>query len=417
MCVSPFLSLADLSQLVRCSRRFNGVVRRERSRGLQLEGQATIAPFSSSSLNHHVLSIALQRHSKSRVFVTRQALHNLKACPQLTALSLELPNYMDSDKLMQGQEIEQFVNTLTSILPTRLHSFSASLGCDRAFCWALFAALSVMPQLTELSFRTAYATLVLPLAVLHKLPHLRKLGLSSIDWSAALLEEVKQLSQLRELRLHGLGLQGVITLCQPPHSLQLETIELLSGTYLNSTGMQALLQLSTLTALDPGFLGPEAWPLFPRLPLLQKLSVKYYDVLTVDHLSLLSASLSHCGSLRDLSLQLFLNPEVAEEQQRAGWADLLRSIPNVRRLAVSHSQLTPMRAVLPLHLPLLEELSLSGWDLPEVVLPQLAHPNIRQIQLRSYGGKFPEEQVRALIHSKQLPKLERISCIDPPEDV
>jgi hypothetical protein len=114
---------------------------------------------------------------------------------------------------------------------------------------------------------------------------------------------------------------------------------------------------------------------------------------------------------------LFLNPEVAEEQQRAGWTDLLRSIPNVRRLAVSHSQLTPMRAVLPAHLPLLEELSLSGWDLPEVVVPQLAHPNVRQIQLRSYGGKFPEEQVRALIHSKQLPKLERISCIDPPEDV
>jgi hypothetical protein len=414
-CVLPFLSLVDLSQLVRCSRRFNSAARKERGRGLQLEGDAAIAPFSSSPLNHHVSSVALRRHYTSAMFVTQQTLRNLKDSRQLTALSLELPNHMDSDKLMQGQATEQFGNTFTSILPTQLRSFRASLGCEAAFCSALFAALWVMPQLTELAYYSMNAKLALPSAVLSQLSHLRKLELGINEWTAALSAEVKQLNQLRELHLHQLKQQEVITLCEPPHALQLETIELLSRMSIDSAGMHALLQLPTLTALDPGFLAPEAWFLFSELPLLQKLSLDFYDV-TAEHLTVLSAALSHCGSLRDLSLHLSFEPEETEEQPQACWADLLRSMPNVRRLTVSHSQLTPMRAVLPLHLPLLEELSLNSWDLPEVVLPQLAHPNVRQIQLRSYGGKFPEAQVRALIHSKQLPKLERISCIDPPED-
>jgi hypothetical protein len=42
-CVLTFLSLKDLTQLVRCSRRFNAVARKERSRELHLRGSASFA--------------------------------------------------------------------------------------------------------------------------------------------------------------------------------------------------------------------------------------------------------------------------------------------------------------------------------------------------------------------------------------
>jgi hypothetical protein len=58
-CVLPFLSLADLAQLVRCSHRFCFVARKERSRSLHLKGGAIIAPSPSSDLSHHVSSLHL----------------------------------------------------------------------------------------------------------------------------------------------------------------------------------------------------------------------------------------------------------------------------------------------------------------------------------------------------------------------
>jgi hypothetical protein len=62
-CVLPFLSLADLAQLVRCSRRFNGVARKERSRGPQLESDANPAVLLLSAVGHHVSSLHLHCRS------------------------------------------------------------------------------------------------------------------------------------------------------------------------------------------------------------------------------------------------------------------------------------------------------------------------------------------------------------------
>jgi hypothetical protein len=80
-CVLPFLSLPKLAQLVRCSRRFNGLARKERSRDLHLEGESTIAPLPSSGLSHHMTSIRLQRFSEARPPVTRTTLRQLRALP------------------------------------------------------------------------------------------------------------------------------------------------------------------------------------------------------------------------------------------------------------------------------------------------------------------------------------------------
>jgi hypothetical protein len=62
-CLLPFLSLSDLAQFVRCNHRFNGVARKERSRGLHLEGGASVAPVPTSVLSHHITSIRMQRHN------------------------------------------------------------------------------------------------------------------------------------------------------------------------------------------------------------------------------------------------------------------------------------------------------------------------------------------------------------------
>jgi len=80
-CVLPFLSLPDLAQLVRCSRRFNALARKERSRGLQLKGGSTIVPPSSSTLKHHVASLHLERSSDSDAPLTLDVLRRLRGLP------------------------------------------------------------------------------------------------------------------------------------------------------------------------------------------------------------------------------------------------------------------------------------------------------------------------------------------------
>jgi hypothetical protein len=57
-CVLPFLELTDLAELVRCSRRLNGVARKERSRGLYVWGESLAVPISeSSALSHHIARV------------------------------------------------------------------------------------------------------------------------------------------------------------------------------------------------------------------------------------------------------------------------------------------------------------------------------------------------------------------------
>jgi acyl carrier protein phosphodiesterase len=104
------------------------------------------------------------------------------------------------------------------------------------------------------------------------------------------------------------------------------------------------------------------------------------------------------------------------DQIHARWTDILRSLPNVRRLRVSHRSLAPLMAVLHLHLPLLEQLALRSWDgeSPDALLTQFAHPSVRQIELSTVVVTQSKEQVRALnqawVHSVRLPNLARIIC-------
>jgi hypothetical protein len=89
-CVLPFLALKDLAQLVRCSRRFNGVARKDRSRGLQLEGEASIVSPPSSSLSHHVSSLQLRHRFLLDAPVSPDTRHQPRALPRLTAMQFIL---------------------------------------------------------------------------------------------------------------------------------------------------------------------------------------------------------------------------------------------------------------------------------------------------------------------------------------
>jgi len=72
--------------------------------------------------------------------------------------------------------------------------------------------------------------------------------------------------------------------------------------------------------------------------------------------------------------------------------------------------------MLPSHLPLLEHFwlrtKLLAADLPSLLLPQLAHPTVRHIDLYVGDAAPSEDQMRVLnqqlVHSVRLPNLERI---------
>jgi hypothetical protein len=416
-CVLAFLSLSDLALLVRCSRRFNAVARKERDRGLRLEGDASIAPLVSSSLRHHVSSIRVHRR-QSNEFVTLHTLRLLKDCPQLTALQLSLCTVEDAAALLEGQSAKQAVEALKAMLPTRLTTFDAffSDAADSTgeLCSAFCAALTAMPQLTNLFIYQSSRTMDLPPGMLTQLPRLRKLRLWRIHWTSKRLSELKQLSELRELSLFYLKPAELIELCEPPHFLQLATIAL-DGMRFDEVVMRALFHLPTLTALEHGDLQADGWPLLPQLPLLQRLMVWPKESLTAELTSSLSASLSQLPLLTDVSLlPLDFGATATPQQEQARLAEILRSLPHVRHLVVWQESLVPFLAALTGLVPQLDHLELHwGNDtLVEDILPQLAHPFVRELHLNDLEQTRSKEQLtKAWAHSASLPRLERIRYV------
>jgi hypothetical protein len=134
------------------------------------------------------------------------------------------------------------------------------------------------------------------------------------------------------------------------------------------------------------------------------------EELSAELTSSVCAVLSHCSALTDVSFGLVSFGDAAtSELIQARWTQILRSLPNVRRVCAPEGgdSILMFLAVLPLHVPLLRHLTLSNLH-AESVLPQLAHPSVRHLRLSGPYLKLSDEHVRALLHSLRLPKLERI---------
>jgi hypothetical protein len=390
LCMLGFLLLKDLAQLVRCSHRFNGVARKERSRGLHLEGDADIAPLPSSVLRHHVSSLHLDRTFNRDTMVTRDTLQRLHGLPRLTSLKLTL--YGNAiGHLMEGLLPDNAAAALRAVLPTaptQLLSFSVTAGSQYSpldshsavLASSFWGALANIVQLTEL-YLEQHSERMHVRPDLAGLSHLRKLTLGPAGERGEHVAALKQLSQLRELTLHDDSAERLRLLCQPPH-------------------------------------GSQGWPLLPQLPRLRRLRLHPSQMLTSEGLTSICASLSCCSSLEDLTLcyLTFLAPSGVErastQQKQAGWTTLLDSVPKLRRLHLD-GDMTCLLHLLPFHLPLLEHLLLNGFaDSKEDHFARIAHPNLRVLELGTINfGSPSDKQLKACKQSERLPKLERCRCM------
>jgi hypothetical protein len=413
------LTLKDLAQLVRCSRRFRHVARKERSRGLRTAPVIrTIPLFACDSLNHHISSVRLSKRDASDTHITCFTLHQLRSLPQLTKLSMRVEDINAAVALLPGwpSTVAAATEQLIAALPTSLRSFSFRIRSsvyrnprcaqfETLGVAILAAAAATMPQLTELSIHHESSWDDVQLDALVALPLLRKLTITG-SFARTSLCRLKQLSQLRVLHLDCLRPEGLMSMCQPPHLLQLE--ELVADVELDEAEMRALLHLPTLTRLEPSFCFPDAWPRLSQFPHLRRLYFSTHVDLTAAELTaFLSAALARCAVLEDLTLLFNLSRITSEDAcaQRTCWSILLPSLSNIRRLTVgSFIFLAPFIDVLPEHLPRLEQLTLSGWQ--SGVLAQLAHPTLQQLKLTENEFEtMPEEQVQSLLHSSRLPQL------------
>jgi hypothetical protein len=444
-CVLPFLSLAELSQLVRCSRRFNRLARKERSRGLHVQGDTEVGPsLLSSFLGHHVTSLQLECCANGVSAVTRAVLNqlrSLKLLPQLTAVDLHLVSIgpdddataaasLESEQTL-GLPAENAVSAFQAALPTQLHSFKVALDIKgasnlpgapdspRLLFPALVAALPVMQQqLRELRIECILDEMPLEvrieLDVLAQLPHLRTLTLLHVRWTYERLTDLKPLSSLRDLNTN-LTSHQLIQLCYPPHAMQLECIHL-GFISVDKTVMRALLHLPTLTELQPKYLRSDAWPLLPGLPMLRRLTVPLLSALSEMRATLLATSLSGCRVLIELELGGIAfedadGEDATSEQQRARWTDILRSVPLVQRFTLDTRQALSLLAVLPAHLPQLVHLKLSTSMSVSEVVASLAHPTVQELELvRSSSGQLDAAQVQRLVGNPRLPRLVRYTC-------
>ena len=424
-CVLPFLALKQLARLVRCSRRFNAVVRKERSRGLHWRGGANIAQGPSSSLRHHISSLHLDRTFNRNTMVTRDTLQRLHGLPRLTSLQLTL--YEDAiGHLFAGLSPETAAAALRAVLPTQLRSFSAIAGSQYSpldshsadLVSSFWGALENITQLTELNIEQ-YSSSMHVRPELAGLADLRKLTLGTAGERGEHVAALKQLSQLRELTLHDDSAERLRLLCQPPHALELESLTLTSlRLKVDEATMHALLHLPTLTALDPSCISDAAWPLLPQLPRLRRLHLYPTSPLTSEGVTSLCAALSRCSSLEDLTLcyLTFVAPSGVEradaQQKQAAWSALLSSVPKLRRLHLD-GDMTSLLPLLPFHLPLLEHLLLNGFaDGKEDHFARIAHPNLRILELGTINFVSPsDKQLHACKLSERLPKLERCRCM------
>jgi hypothetical protein len=429
--VLAFLHLKDLAQLVRCSRRFNGVARRERGRELAATpAMRSIPALVRSSLSHHITSVRLEKRDASDSNITRATLQQLRSLPQLTKLDVRVYTEGAAASLLHGASSASAAESLQTVLPSSVRALSLTAFPQsrrapedkfKAVIATFLGAVVAMPQLMELTLRQTAQWNGMRLDALAALPQLRKLSLLSSSTGLSLVP-LKAMNQLRELTLGFVESEELLSLFTLPHSLQLEVLRM--ETELFGDEMRALLSVPTLTELQPFGMDADAWSLLPQLPHLRRLVILPETSLTAEHTSSLSTALSRCTALEDVTLSASFEPDENEQEEEelldengavfqtvmeARWTDILRSVPNLRRMTVAtgNDELRALFTVLPAHLPRLEQLMLDGWSGSVVsILTQLAHPTLKQLELtEKLHRALSQEQLQSMLHNPRLPYL------------
>ena len=109
--------------------------------------------------------------------------------------------------------------------------------------------------------------------------------------------------------------------------------------------------------------------------------------------------------LRDLPME-YIALEYGVNSPAADAIDTVKSIPTLRRLSLDASKFTDTDLTAVAGVTQVRELSLSGLDLPDAVLPQLkAFAHLKSLTLVRYGKGYPEEtqaRVKALLPNVDL---------------
>jgi hypothetical protein len=265
------------------------------------------------------------------------------------------------------------------------------------------------------------------------------------DWVAPLLK----LKKLKSLSVSGFGKLGDASLAQLQRLTEcpdLTNLELAYFGKASDSGWEKLAGLKNLESFTPrgaGYPGHffakfEGWTKLKRLnfhsnglddegfgqvcekfPNLEFIKLWHSKQLTdgaaehfkkLKHLTGIEISCAKATSglvkhLRDLPME-YIALEYGVNSPAADAIDTVKSIPTLRRLSLDASKFTDADLTAVAGVTQVRELSLSGLDLPEAVLPQLkAFAHLKSLTLVRYGKGYPEEtqaKVKALLPGVEL---------------
>ena len=265
------------------------------------------------------------------------------------------------------------------------------------------------------------------------------------DWVAPLLK----LKKLKSLSVSGFGKLGDASLAQLQQLTEcadLTNLELAYFGKASDSGWETLAGLKNLEAFTPrgaGYPGHffakfEGWTKLKRLnfhsnglddegfghvcekfPNLEFIKLWHSKQLTdgaadhfkkLKHLTGIEISCAKATSglvkhLRNLPLE-YIALEYGVNSPAVDAIETVKSIPTLRRLSMDASKFTDTDLTAVAGVTQVRELSLSGLDLPDAVLPQLkAFAHLKSLTLVRYGKGYPEEtqaKVKALLPNVDL---------------
>jgi hypothetical protein len=249
------------------------------------------------------------------------------------------------------------------------------------------------------------------LTPLLQLPHLRNLKLDSeFESHPGMVDVLRCMPTLRELSCN-LTSAELSELCAPPHALPLERLDL-AELDIAETEMRSLVHLaSSLTELAG--CRPSGWPLVAQLVHLRRLGFHWKEQTSLACLRALASSVRSCPEIVHLELHGIDVADATPQQVTFVRLELLRGVPQLQTLYLTEESsdvTSSMLRRLSSLFPALTHLRLHKCcSIPDDAILSLRHQSLRRLEvLWCEDFSLEEEELQALLHSEQLPMLERI---------